>query len=141
LSLSSTFARPLLIYDDKCYSCTKFARTASALSRGWIRTAGHYHSEEAKRAKEMIFPKSYDSTRMFWLVNRSGAHGARSGLPPLAKEVVAGWFKGGKRKNADMFAPVCEYDGTPSMSCYTPTNIFKRLAKMLSHGATFSFLS
>jgi hypothetical protein len=140
LSLSSTFARPLLIYDDKCYSCTKFARTASALSRGWIRTAGHYHSEEAKRAKEMIFPKSYDSTRMFWLVNRSGAHGARSGLPPLAKEVVAGWFKGG-RKNMDMFAPVCEYDGTPSMSCYTPTNIFKRLAKMLSHDATFSFLS
>ncbi|MEO9363748.1 MAG: hypothetical protein ABI348_07600 [Nitrososphaera sp.] len=140
MSLSSTFARPLLIYDDKCYSCTKFAQTASALSRGWIRTAGHYHSEDAKRAKEMIFPKSYDSTRMFWLVNRSGAHGARSGLPPLAKEIVAGWFRGG-RKNADvLFAPACEYDGTtPSMSCYTPTNIFKRLAKMLSHGATFPF--
>jgi hypothetical protein len=138
LSLSSTFARPLLIYDDKCYSCTKFARTASALSRGWIRTAGHYHSEEAKRAKEMIFPKGYDATRMFWLVNRSGAHGARSGLPPLAKEIVAGWFRGGR--NMDMFTPVCEYDGiAPSMSCYTPTNIFKRLAKMLSHGTTFPF--
>jgi hypothetical protein len=88
----------------------------------------------------MIFPKGYDATRMFWLVNRSGAHGARSGLPPLAKEMVAGWFWGGGRKNADdMFALVCEYDGTPSMSCYTPTNIFKRLTKMLSHGATFSF--
>ncbi|HVX03074.1 MAG TPA: hypothetical protein VHA09_07965, partial [Nitrososphaera sp.] len=143
-SLSSTFARPLLIYDDKCYSCTKFAETASALSRGWIRTAGHYHSEEAKRAKEMIFPKGYDATGMFWLVNKSGAHGARSGLPPLVREVMAGWFRGGKNNNADAFAPACEYDGTSissssSSSCYTPTNILKRLVGMLSHGANFPF--
>lgn len=138
MSLSSTFARPLLIYDDKCYSCTQFARTASALSRGWIRTAGHYRSEEARRAKEMIFPEGYDSTRMFWLVNSTGAHGARSGLLPLAREVAAGWFRGGKeKKNADAFAPLCEYNN--GTSCYTPTNILKRLARMLSHGATFSF--
>jgi hypothetical protein len=81
-----------LIYDDKCYSCTKFANTAKTLSNGWIRTAGHYHSEQAKIAKMMIFPDGYDSTKMFWLVNRSGAHGARCGLVPLVKEIVRGWF-------------------------------------------------
>jgi hypothetical protein len=134
-SLSSLFQRPLLIYDDKCYSCAKFAKAAGTLSRGWIRVAGHYHSQEAKEAKEMIFPPGYDATKMFWLVNKNGAHGARSGLPPLAKEIIIGMFRGGE---ASKIAAACEYDGT-GMSCYTPTNVFKRLAAMLGHGTRFPF--
>jgi hypothetical protein len=132
-SLSSLFQRPLLIYDDKCYSCAKFARAASALSRGWVRVAGHHYSKEAKEAKEMIFPPGYDATKMFWLVNRNGAHGARSGLPPLAKEIIVGMFRGGKASDV---AAACEYNG---MSCYTPTNVLKRIAGTLSRGATFPF--
>lgn len=132
----SQFARPLLIYDDKCYSCTRFARIASALSRGWIKTAGHYYSQEAKEAKAAVFPEGYDPTNMFWLINSRGAFGARSGLPRVAREIVVGWFRAGKNK--DVFTPVCAYDGT-SMSCYTPTNVFKRITKMLSHGASFTF--
>jgi hypothetical protein len=138
------FLRPLLIYDDKCYSCTKFAKTASMLSRGWIRIAGHYYSQNAKEAKEMIFPPGYDATKMFWLVNRTGAYGARSGLPQVMREIIAGMFKGSKAGRGgdndgdDTIAAACEYDGT-SMSCYTPTNVFKRLVKMLGHGAKFTF--
>jgi hypothetical protein len=105
------------------------------LSRGWIKTAGHYYSQEAKEAKEMIFPPGYDATRMFWLVNRNGAHGARSGLLPLAKEIIIGMFKGGK---ASDILGTCEYDGT-RMSCYTPANVFKRLATTLGHGDRFPF--
>ena len=135
MSLSSTFARPLMIYDDKCYSCAKFAKITSALSRGWIRTVGHYYSQEAKEAKGIVFPPGYDSTKMFWLVNRNGAYGARSGLPPLAREILVGIFRGG---NKSEIVERCEYTGT-SMSCYTPANVFKRLFKMLSHGAKFSF--
>lgn len=138
MSLSSAFARPLLIYDDKCYSCAKFARAASMLSRGWIRTAGHYYSEDAKKAKAMIFPQGYDPTRMFWLVNKDGAFGARSGLPRVAKEIAAGWLRAGR--NPDTFAPACEYTGT-GMSCYEPTSVLRRLAKMMSHGASFPFSS
>lgn len=133
MSLSSAFRRPLLIYDDRCYSCAKFASLAGALSRGWIRTAGHYNSEQAAKAKAMVFPAGYDPTRMFWLINRDGAHGARSGLAPLAKEIVSGWFRGGL--SDDNFAPACEY----GKMCYTPTGVFRRLAAMLSHGATFRF--
>lgn len=135
-SLSSLFQRPLLIYDDKCYSCMKFAKIAYALSRGWIRTAGHYYSQEAKGAKEMIFPPGYDATRMFWLVNKNGAHGARSGMLPLAKEIITGMFKGGGK--ASDIAAACEYDGT-GISCYTPTNVLKRIADTLSRGARFPF--
>jgi hypothetical protein len=85
-------------------------------------------------AKKAVFPEGYDATKMFWLINSSGAFGARSGLSHVAKEIVVGWFRRGK--NADAFAASCEY-GTAS--CYTPTSIFRRLANMLSHGATFRF--
>lgn len=136
--LSSLFERPLLIYDDKCYSCTKFAKVASTLSRGWIRAAGHYYSKEAMEAKAAVFPAGYDATKMFWLVNRRGAFGARSGLLPLTREIVAGWFKGNNNKKTTFPPPACEYT-TSSPSCYTPTSVFARLATMLSHGAAFQF--
>ena len=135
-SLSSLFSRPLLIYDDKCYSCAKFAKVCRILSRSWIRTAGHYYSEEAKVAKSMIFPPNYDATKMFWLVNKHGAYGARSGILPLVKEIIVGLFRGGSEPS-DIVA-TCEYDGT-GMSCYKPIDIFNRLATMLSHGSRFKF--
>ena len=108
------------------------------MSRGWIRTAGHYHSQEAKDAKKIVFPPEYDATKMFWLINRSGAFGARSGLPHVIKEIAAGIFAGHTpRLNADP-AAACEYAGE-KMSCFTSTNTLKRIAKLLSHGAIFRF--
>jgi len=133
--LSSVFQRPLLIYDDKCYSCAKFAMAARTLSRGWIRIAGHYYSEDARKAKEMVFRPGYDATRMFWLINKSGAHGARSGLLPVAREIIVGMFRGGEVNNV---LATCDYEGT-LMSCYTPTDLFKRLYTMFSHGTKFPF--
>ena len=137
MSLSSSFERPLLIYDDKCYSCAKFAKLASTLSRGWIRTVGHYYSQEAKEVKAMIFPPDYDATKMSWLVNRGGAYGARSGLLPLAKEILVGIFRGGG-KVSDI-SVTCEFDKTNTVSCYSTTTVIKRLAGTLSHGRIFRF--
>ena len=137
-SISSLFRRPLLIYDDKCYSCTKFAKAAQFLSRGRIRIAGHYYSQDAKEAKDMIFPQDYDATMMFWLINKAGAHGARSGLPQVFKEILAGVFLGGGGRITAVIPDACEYRDN-RLSCYTPTNVIKRLVRLLSHGATFPF--
>ena len=111
---------------------------ASMLSRSWISAAGHYYSQEAKEAKEMIFPSDYDATKMFWLINKSGAYGARSGLLPLAKEILVGIFRGGGGKVSDISA-ACEFDKTNTMSCYTTTTVLKRIVGTLSHGTTFRF--
>jgi hypothetical protein len=132
---SSIFSRPLLIYDDKCSSCGKFAQIASILSRGWIRTAGHYHSEEAKNVKKLIFPPNYDPTKMFWLINENGAFGARSGLLPVMKEIIKGIFKGGK--NLDNYNIVCGY--TKEMSCISTKNTIKRIANMMRTSGKFAF--
>jgi hypothetical protein len=113
---------------------------ASMLSRSWISAAGHYYSQEAKEAKEMIFPSDYDATKMFWLINKSGAYGARSGLLPLAKEILVGILRGGGGggKVSDISA-ACEFDKTNNMSCYTTTTVLKRIVGTLSHGTTFRF--
>jgi hypothetical protein len=114
---------------------------ARTLSRGWIRAAGHYYSQEAQEAKKMIFRPDYDATKMFWLINKSGAHGARSGLLPLAKEILVG-ILGGRgvvvEKVSDISA-TCKFEKTNNMSCYTTTNVLKRIASTLSHGTTFRF--
>ncbi|MDQ3807607.1 MAG: hypothetical protein M3298_05505 [Thermoproteota archaeon] len=135
--MSSSFKRPLLIYDDKCYSCAKFAKVASILSRSWIRTAGHYYSQIGKETKKVIFPIDYDATKMFWLINSSGAYGARSGLLPLAKEILVGILRG-NGKVSDIIAAY-EYDKTNNMSCYTLTDVLKRIAGTLRKGMTFRF--
>jgi hypothetical protein len=107
------------------------------LSRGWIRAAGHYYSQVAKETKEMIFPSGYDATKMFWLINRSGAHGARSGLLPLAKEIFVGIFRGSEKANG--IDAACEYDKINNMSCYMLTDVLKRIAGTLRKGTTFRF--
>jgi hypothetical protein len=107
------------------------------LSHGWIRAAGHYYSQVAKEAKKMIFPTDYDATKMFWLINTSGAHGARSGLLPLAKEILVGIFRG-SGKVSDISA-ACEFDNTDNMSCYTLPDVLKRIAVTLNKGTMFRF--
>ena len=93
IATSSPFSRPLLIYDDRCSSCGQFALWARRLSGGWIRLAGHYYSPEAMKAKKSIFPDDYDPTRMFWLINKNGAFGARAGLMEVFKEIIHGLIK------------------------------------------------
>jgi hypothetical protein len=92
-TLTSPFSRPLLIYDDRCSSCRQFAFWVRKLSGGWIRLAGHYYSCEAMNVKRYIFPDDYDSTRMFWLINKNGVFGARSGLMEVFKEIIRGIIK------------------------------------------------
>lgn len=81
-----------MIYDDTCLSCQRLAKIANVISRRWIRIGGHYYSEEAIRTKKAVFPKNYESTKMFWIINSNGAFGGRAGLMPLIKEVLVGLF-------------------------------------------------
>ena len=147
MDLSSRFSIPLLIYDDKCSSCTKFAKTANTLSRGRIRIAGHYYSKEALEAKKMVFPTNYDPTKMFWLINKKGAYGARLGFIQLVKEIIIGWFKGKEIKNnknsnnnnSNNNNLSCEYKDSV-MSCgSSPDSILKRIINMMRNSGRVNF--
>ena len=141
MSLSSMFSQPLLIYDDKCSSCTKFAKAVNLVSKGWIRTAGHYYSKEADEARKLVFPSGYNATKMFWLINSQGAYGARSGLIPVIKEIIL--VNIGKRKikdchqNQDKYRITCDY--SRELSCMSTKSTLKRFIDMMLHGTRFYF--
>jgi hypothetical protein len=139
------FSRPLLIYDDKCSSCTRFAKTAKALSRGWIRVAGHYYSNEAREAKGIVFPADFDATKMFWLINRSGAYGARRALMQVMKEIIIGLFRGERInqvkidwENSSNSLASCKYTGQ-SVSCESAKNTLKRIISMIRNSDALHF--
>jgi hypothetical protein len=141
--LSSMFSRPLLIYDDTCSSCTSFARAIGKLSGGWIRIGGHYYSEQAKQAKILIFPTHYDPTRFFWLINRKGAYGARSGLLPVIGEIFKGLLKTLTGERKEQFnqvtnsVPECYYD--KKKSCSSTAFPIRKVIAMMQNGAKFRF--
>lgn len=145
MGLFHMFTRPLLIYDDKCSSCTKFAKAASIISRRWIRMAGHYYSEEAMQTKKMIFPAGYDPTKMFWLINKKGAYGARAGLIQVIKEIIIGLFKGNgvkddRKNNNNKYVIACEHK-EKIMSCGSIENTLKRIVDMMRNSGRFHFHS
>jgi hypothetical protein len=139
------FSRPLLIYDDKCSSCTRFAKTAKALSRGWIRVAGHYYSNEAREAKSIVFPAGFDATKMFWLINRRGAYGARRALMQVTKEIIIGLFRRERINqvkidwdNSFDSPESCKYTGQ-SVSCESAKNTLKRIISMIRNSDALQF--
>lgn len=137
------YSKPIMIYDNFCYSCTKLANLSHKLSRGRIYLIGHY-TKEGMQIKSKAFPKGFDPNSMFWLINHRGAFGGRSGLLPLVREVVKGFFGVTPRvdtgqESIEDAAPdsnlqlgmVCE---PKDMSCATPPSLFKRLSGLLKNG-------
>jgi hypothetical protein len=57
----------------------------------------------------------------------------------LAKEILVGILRGSGKVN-DIDA-ACKYDKTNNMSCYTLTDVLKRVAGTLRKGTTFRFNS
>jgi hypothetical protein len=86
----------------------------------------------------MIFPKTFDPTGMFWLINKNGAYGARSGLIQMIKEIIVALIKRRtikkKANNNKVMCNNCEI-----ISCGSIENTFRRTAGMMMKSRKFSF--
>src|ERR1044071_9208953 len=89
--MDSLIRTPVLIYDDRCSTCTLFAAYAFKFSRRQINCMGHY-SKEGQKFKKMIFPPKYDGNEMFWIVFNDDAYGGRSAILPLLVLIIRGIF-------------------------------------------------
>jgi hypothetical protein len=120
--------KPVLIYDDKCSSCTIFAKYAFKYSRGQIDCIGHY-SEDGQEFRKLIFPPNYNETEMFWIITSNRAYGGRSGLLLLLGLIIKGLLK--RNQSPDWNLP--EHCLTSQMC---NNNIFKiiRLYDLLKNG-------
>jgi predicted DCC family thiol-disulfide oxidoreductase YuxK len=114
---------PLMIYDDSCYYCSKFANIVKTLARKRILIIGQY-SKIGMEIKSEIFPKNYEATRMFWFINDKIAYGGRAGILPLLLFILKG------KRLRPILRDVPLTDGT---NCKTPETFFSRIITLLSN--------
>ena len=122
-------AYPILIYDDLCYSCTKFAAVANALVRGKAVVVGHY-SRHGIELKRLLFPKGYEGLEMFWFIIDGRAYGGRAGLFRLLRYIFLSAKKRGYEKNEFKFAD-CKND------CMNTKGVFLRSCSIITRHNKF----
>ena len=130
--MDSNTDRPVLIYDDKCSSCTVFAKYAFESSRGLIDCVGHF-SKDGEKLRKLIFPPNYNETKMFWIITSNHAYGGRSGLLPLLGLIIKGLLMSFIKHESSMSRT---FPGYCSDSATCNSNKFKirRLFNLLKTG-------
>ena len=112
------FSFPILIYDNLCYSCTRYAKIANRLVRNKCLIVGHY-TPLGKEIKKQLFPKDYDGLEMSWFIIDGHAYGGRAGLFRLIRYILLEKKKGSFPKN--------EFNLTEcSNDCKTVKGVFLR---------------
>jgi predicted DCC family thiol-disulfide oxidoreductase YuxK len=117
---------PIMLYDNKCYLCAKFAAMVDLLARGNICLVGHY-TEIGQRLREQILDSS--ALDMFWFIDRKTAYGGRAALLPLFSAIIANKTRAPCNK-VDLDA--CG-DG-----CRTAKAVFVRSASLFTHSKKIS---
>jgi hypothetical protein len=111
---------PLVLYDNQCYLCVKFAKFVNFLARGRLRIVGHY-TDLGKKLREDILDSS--ALEMFWYVDRKTAYGGRAGLLPLISAIIRA---NGSTKDLNI-QESCDLD------CKTTKAVFLRSASLLTN--------
>jgi predicted DCC family thiol-disulfide oxidoreductase YuxK len=105
---------PIVLFDDQCYVCIKFATIVNFLARGKITMVGHYSDFGIKIRNEIL---DQSALEMFWFIDKKRASGGRAALFPLIKSVFS--TKSRKRKFAQL-------DNICSKDCKTVKSVFVR---------------
>ena len=115
---------PILLYDNRCYLCTKFAKAAGLLAGGRLAMTGHY-SERGEGLREML---GADALEMFWIIERDRAYGGRAALPRLAACLLS---RGRGAKSRDEIS-----ERQCGKECRTVGAVFARSASLITHSRT-----
>ena len=77
---------PIVLFDDQCYVCIKFATIVNFLARGKITMIGHYSKFGIKIRDEILDESALE---MFWFIDKKRASGGRAALCPLIKSIFS----------------------------------------------------
>ena len=77
---------PIVLFDDQCYVCIKFATIVNFLAKGKITIVGHYSNFGIKIRKEILDESALE---MFWFIDKKRASGGRAALFPLIKAIYS----------------------------------------------------
>ena len=112
---------PLMIYDDKCYVCIKFAKLMNFLAKGKLRMIGHY-TEFGEEIREEILEE--DALEMFWFIDKETAYGGRAAIIPLLSAILR---VHGKKFNEMSIQESCD------IGCKDSLAVFFRSASLITH--------
>ena len=112
---------PVVIYDNACHLCAKFASTVNFFARGKIALVGHY-SETGEKLRKQYLDSS--ATEMFWFIDGKNAYGGRAALLPLVGEILF------SKRSAPIQTIVEE---TCDAGCKAPNAVFVRSASLFTH--------
>ena len=113
---------PIMIYDDKCYLCGKFAKVVSLFARKKLLIVGHY-TDLGIEIKSEIFSDKYDPTKMFWFIDGKIAYGGRAALLPLITTILVGKIRSHTQNDIQTSC---------SAECKTPKAVFLRTKSLFS---------
>ena len=97
---------PIVLFDDQCYVCIKFATIINFLARNRITMVGHYSDFGTKIRNEILDESALE---MFWFIDEKRASGGRAALFPLIKSIF--FTKAEKSKFAqinDICSEICK---------------------------------
>ena len=112
---------PLMIYDDKCYVCIKFAKLMNFLAKGKLRMIGHYTEFGEKIRNEVL---ENDALEMFWFIDKETAYGGRAAIIPLLTNIVK---IHGRKFNEMSIQESCD------IGCKNSLAVFFRSASLITH--------
>ena len=117
---------PLVLYDDQCYLCIKFAKLVNFLGRGKLQLVGHYSSLGEKLRSELLDSSALE---MFWFIDKKTAYGGRAALGPLFGAILFS-----KKKNYDQIKiqEICDSE------CKTTKAVFVRSASLITNSKKIS---
>ena len=117
---------PLMVFDDKCYVCIKFAKIVNYLTKGRLRMVGHY-TEFGKLIRDDFLGD--DALEMFWFINKSTAYGGRAALRPLISAI---FNLDGTNANKISIQESCD------IGCKDSLAVFFRSASLITHSKKIS---
>lgn len=115
---------PIVVFDNQCYLCTKFAKAINFFAKGKFSIIGHYSKTGQSIRKEILDDSALD---MFWFIDEKNAYGGRAALIPLLKSMIS--LKN-KQRNFVINEEVCNKE------CKNLKAIFLRSTSLLSNSKT-----
>jgi len=112
---------PIVVFDNQCYLCVKFAKFVDFFARGKISMVGHYSDFGTKIRNEILDESALD---MFWFIDKKRAYGGRAALFPLIKSIFS---KKTEKSSSMRVNENCQQD------CKTVKAVFLRSSSLLTN--------
>lgn len=111
----------MIVFDNHCFLCVKFAKFLDFFTRGKMNMIGHY-TKQGIKIREKILDES--ALEMFWFIDETKAFGGRSALLPVIKTIFS---------NKSKKFPTTEINENCSEDCKSVKAVFVRSTSLISN--------